>query len=108
MANTSPTAQRPASQDAKSPARPVARYQIGNVSAAVFTDSVKKKNGDTFDVFNVSLRRSYKKADGSLANSHSLRSGDLLSAIEALQKCHTFIAASEDGNLPGGGEQPEQ
>ena len=86
----------------------MARYQIGNVSAAVFTDSVKKKNGDTFDVFNVSLRRSYKKADGSLANSHSLRSGDLLSAIEALQKCDTYIAAAKDGNVPDLGEQPQE
>jgi len=97
MANTSPKAQRPAeNEDATSPAKPVATFRYGGVSAAIFTDKVKTKNGKSLDVYNVSLRRSYRKADGQWSPSRSLRSADLLPASLALQKCYEFLNDVQD------------
>ena len=99
MANTSPKAERPASnQDATTSAKPVATFRYGSVSAAVFTNSVNKA-GKTFDLHAVSARRSFRNAQGGWEATHSLRPVDLLPAALALQKCYEFIndaAAVED------------
>ena len=99
MANPSPKAERPASnQDATSSAKPVATFRYGSVSAAVFTNPVSK-GGKTFDVHAVSVRRSFRNAQGGWEATHSLRRVDLLPAALALQKCYEFIndaAAVED------------
>ena len=93
MANTSPQAPRPATtKDAPNAAAPVGSFRFGNVSAAIFTNRVKTQSGKTFDVHNVSLRRSHRNANGEWEHTHSLRAGDLLQAAHALLKCYDFIA----------------
>lgn len=87
MANTLPKAEHPASKDAT----PLATFRFENVSAAVFTEQVKTKVGANVDVFHVSLRTSYRSADGEWKYSHSLNRGDLLPAALALMKCYDFI-----------------
>ncbi len=86
MANTSPT----------SSAKPVASFRYGNVSAAIFTNEVKSKEGNTFDVHNVSVRRSYRDGKGDWAQTHTLRATDLLPAALALQECYRFLANDAD------------
>ena len=81
MANTSPT----------SPAKPIASYRYGSVSAAVFTDEVRK-NGKTFDAYSVNVRRSYRNSNGEWVQTHTLRKADLLPASYALQKCYEFVS----------------
>lgn len=96
MANASPTGQRPASkQDATSPAKPVANFRCGSVSAAIFAAQAKTKDGKTFDVHNVSVRRSYKKADGEWGSIHTLREADLVPASLALLQCHQFLNGAD-------------
>jgi len=91
MAHTTPTAQRPAAQqDAPSSAQPVAAFRFESVSAAVFPDTVKLKDGKTVDVFHISLRRAYKTADGKWEHTAVLRPGDLLPAALALMKSYEF------------------
>ncbi len=81
-----------------SPAKPAARFGTSTVSAAIFRERVATKKGDAFEVFNIDLRRSYKKADGSFGNSHTLRAGDLDAAIAALGECKEYVAShSSDG-----------
>jgi hypothetical protein len=93
MANTSPKAERPAStKDAANGAAPVGSFRFGSVSAAVFTNRVTTQGGKTLDVFNVSLRRSYRNAGGEWEHTHTLRTADLLPAAYALLKCYDFIA----------------
>ena len=86
MANTSPT----------SPAKPVASFRYGTVSAAVFTNTVKK-DGETFDVQSVSVRRSYR-SDDEWKTTHSLRKADLLPAAFALVKCFEHLTTDADGD----------
>jgi hypothetical protein len=56
-------------------------FRSGSVSAALFIDG------------NVSLRRSYRTATGEWKSTHTLRSGDVPHAIEALQKCLELLQA---------------
>ncbi len=61
MANTPSTAKRPAeTQDATSPAQPVATVRYGDVSAAVFAEVIRLPNGTEVTTHRVSLRRSYR------------------------------------------------
>ena len=91
MATPSPKGIRPPSErDETSPAKPVATFRYGSVSAAVFTNTVSK-GGKTFDVHAVSVRRSYRNAQGEWEQTHSLRAADLLPTALALQKCYEFI-----------------
>ena len=106
MTSISSKAKRPADQQgATSSAKPVARFGNETVSAAVFKEQRTTKAGKPFTAFNVSLRRSYRKADGSFGYTHTLRGDDVRDAIEALKKCDSYIAAAEEGNVPG--DEPE-
>ena len=70
------------------------------MSAAVFTNPVSK-GGKTFDLHVVSVRRSFRNAQGGWESTHSLRRADLLPVALALQKCYEFIndaAAVSDDN----------
>ena len=79
-----------------SPAKPVARFGNETVSAAVFHEERKTKKGESFDAFNISLRRSYKKADGSFGHTQTLQANDLDAAIDALTKCKDYIAQQRE------------
>ena len=93
MATTSPTAQRPATQDATSPAKsPTFTCRFGQVSAAVFTNQVKLQSGKTANIPNVTLRRSFRNAQGDWEHTHSLRASDLLPAELALTRCYEHLA----------------
>lgn len=90
------SAPRPASQDATSETgKPVAVFRFGDISAAVFADEAKTKDGRTIRVAKVSIRRSYREADGTWQPTSSLRRDDLLPAAHALMKCYDFIAGDE-------------
>jgi hypothetical protein len=80
---TSTTGSTPASGENK----PIASFRFGNVSAAIFP--VRVKDGTVMDV---SIRRSYKDADGAWKHTHSLAQEDLLPAALALTKCYEHIA----------------
>jgi hypothetical protein len=101
MANTSLKAPRPAHQDATpsapAAAKPAAVFRYGSVSAAVFSDVVQK-DGRTFTVSSVSLRRAYRDAAGAWQHTHSLRPQDLLPAALALTRAYEHVqdAQGED------------
>jgi hypothetical protein len=96
MANTSPNAQRPASNGATSSAKPVAVFRFENVSAAIFAESAKTKDGQTTEKYNVSVRRSYRTKDGEWEHTHTLRRGDLLPAMLGMLKCYEYISACSE------------
>ena len=75
----------PATTDRK----PVVAYQYGNVSAAVFRETIKDGA-----VLNVSVRKSFKDKAGAWQHTHTLAAADLLPAALALTKCFEWIAAS--------------
>ena len=105
---SSSTASRPASQDAPSAtAKPAAVHRSGVLSAAIFLQRVKAKNGQSIQMPSVSLRRSYKDAAGKWQQTTALRGQDLLTAAFLLTKCYDSLGdldrtpegdADEDGD----------
>lgn len=105
MAKTSPQAQRPAyNQDATSSAKPVATMRYGSLSAAVFRNPVKTKDGRTVHSYTVSLRRSYQQ-DGQWAQTHTLHDEDLLAAAHALERSYDFITEAKAADVETKSEQ---
>lgn len=93
MADSSDKASRPAKSDATSSAEPVLKLRFGDVSAAVFADTIETKDGNSFTRHNVSLRRSYRDAEsGDWKHTNVLSETDLLPAAEALRHCFHEIA----------------
>ena len=76
----------------------------GNVSAAVFRNPLKTKDGETVYSYTVSVRRSYQQ-NGKWAQTHSLRQGDLLGAAHALERCYDFISEAAVDGLEAESEQ---
>jgi hypothetical protein len=93
MATTPSTAKRPAeTQDATSPAQPVATVRYGDVSAAIFAELVRLPSGTEVTTHRVSLRRSYRdRQTDEWKHTHLLGDSDLLPAAEALRKCFEII-----------------
>ena len=104
MAKPSPTAPRPAIEDATSPApaanQPVAVFRFEHVSASVFANDVKLPQGSV-TLLSTSLRRSFKNADGAWQHTHSLRASDLLPAALALLKCYEFVTEAQAKDSTG-------
>ena len=73
---------------------PVVSYQYGRVSAAVFANAVKTKDGRILDIPRLDLRRSYRNAKGDWESTHSLGVSDLLPAALALMKCYEHLASN--------------
>jgi hypothetical protein len=98
MAHTSPTspAQAPVAVPTPTPPKsdgtPIAVFRFGSVSAAVFPKAPSGRAGKSFSI---SLRRSYRTAEGTWERLQSLRPVDLPLAILALQKCYESLTARE-------------
>ena len=104
MATTSPQAPRAPQKPETPPAppaasaevettkalKPIQAFRYGRVSAAVFVQSFQR-NGQAEFGYNVSLRRSFRDAQGKWHWTHTLRAEDLPPAAVALQKCYEFI-----------------
>ena len=94
MANTSPQAERPASQDVTSSAQPSITFRFENVSAAIYPKERHLPSGKVVTFHHVSLRRRYCDSDGKWQSSSTLDRVDLLPAAVALQKCYEYIEAA--------------
>jgi hypothetical protein len=91
MATTATTpspAQTPATASTptagKSDAKPAAAFRFGKMSAAVFPQP-----GNASPI--ISLRRSYKTAEGTWDHMHGMYAEDLPTAILALEKCFEHL-----------------
>jgi hypothetical protein len=97
MGNTTPKAQRPANEDAKPSARPVARFGYLNTTVSVFRNPVKTKGGRSVDAYNVSVSRSYM-SNGKRVFTHVLGRNDLLPAGLGLLRAFEYIENAQNGN----------
>lgn len=74
--------------------RPVAKFQFGGISAAVFRNEARRADGTTFSVFNTVLQRTYVDANGEYRTTSSFGVNDLPRAIACLQRAFEFCAGS--------------
>jgi hypothetical protein len=108
MANTTPTAARPAAkQDGTSSApssnRPLAVFRFGSISAAVFAQDITR-DGKTETLPHISLQRAYRTSDGVWHYTNSLRKADLLFGSYALIKCFEFLTHDSDAEEEQNGQ----
>ena len=66
-------------------AKPVYAVSYRGVSAAVFADSRDQAT------LNVTLRKSYRDAEGKWQHTHTLKTDDLPAAVLALQKVYEWL-----------------
>lgn len=91
MAQSTPKAQRPApTKDATPPAKPKHVFRFGHVSVAVFARQRTAADRE-FVVWNVSIRKSFRTAEGQWRQTQTLSADDLLPAAMALQQAYAAI-----------------
>jgi hypothetical protein len=83
---------------------PEKRFSAGTISATVWQNAGKAKDGQTISYRTVSLQRRYKDKNGAWQNANSLRLNDLPKASLVLQKAYEFMvlrdAASGSAEYP--------
>jgi len=77
--------------------KPEKHFKFGGVRATVWCDVRKSAGGKSFKSRSVTLDRAYKDADGEWKNTHSLKEGDILKAMTALQQAFEFMTQKSDG-----------
>lgn len=69
---------------------PVFKERIGNVTAAVWENTVKV-NGQDIKNHSVTVEKSYKDKEGNWKNTTSLNRNEVPKAIEALRAAYLFM-----------------
>jgi len=77
---------------------PEKRFSTGAISAAVWQNQGKSKEGEAVSFRTVSLQRRYKDKEGNWQSSSSLRVNDLPRASLVLQKAYEFLVLKEMQN----------
>ena len=74
---------------------PEKKFSTGTISATVWQNQGKSKNGETIEYRTVSLQRGYKDRNGVWQNTNSLRINDLPKASLVLQKSFEYVVLKE-------------
>ena len=74
---------------------PEKRFSTGVVTATVWQNAGKSKEGDAVNYRTVSVARSYKDKNGVWQKANSLRVNDLPKAILVLQKAFEYVVLRE-------------
>jgi len=75
--------------------KPVKKFSFGSVSASVWKNERKTKEGRSFVVYSVSVQRVYTDEKGKPANTSSLRKHDVEAAINCLQAAKDYLKSLE-------------
>lgn len=78
----------------KEKVKPVHRVNCGLVQAAVWKNVIKK-DGETIDVFNVTIQKNYKDGD-EWKTSGSFGLNDLPRAVVAFQKAYEYLVIKDN------------
>lgn len=75
---------------------PEKKFRASPVTATVWANEVRTKEGETRMYRTISLERVYKDKDGSWKSTTSLRTNDLPKAVLVLNKAFEYISLKED------------
>jgi hypothetical protein len=73
---------------------PEKAFRIGAISATVWRNTIRKKDGSEAEVRSITFKRSYQDKDGAWKDSNSLRTMDLPKAALVLNKAYEYIMMS--------------
>lgn len=71
---------------------PLKKFKAGAISATIWENQGKNKQGDAISYNSISFDRSYKDANDEWQKTNSLRTSDLPRAILVLNKAYEFVA----------------
>jgi len=77
--------------------QPEKRFSTGAISASVWQNEGKNKNGEAFSYQTVNLQRRYKDKDGNWQSTSTLRLNDLPKAQLVLGKAYEHIVLRDNG-----------
>lgn len=75
--------------------QPEKKYRVGSISATIWLNSRKDKEGNLSQFRTISFERSYKDKDDEWQSTNSLRVGDLPKARLVLEKAYEYIMLKE-------------
>ena len=78
---------------------PEMKFKAGAISATVWRNTIKRKDGSDADVRSVTFQRSYQDKEGAWKNTSSLRAMDLPKAALVLNKAYEYIVLNGQGDL---------
>lgn len=79
--------------------KPTAKFRAGGLSATVWKNTQKTKEGKDFSYYSISIDRNYTDKTGAWKSTNSMRAGDLPKAIVVIKKAYEFLVLKEqDGN----------
>ena len=77
---------------------PEKKFSTGVISATIWQNQGRGRNGEVTSFRTVSFQRSYKDKNGVWQNSNSLRVNDLPKASLVLQKAYEYVVLKEAQN----------
>jgi hypothetical protein len=77
---------------------PEKKFRASPISATIWANEVKTKDGETRLYRTVSLERTYKDKDGVWKTTTSLRTTDLPKAVLVLNKSYEYVSIKEEGD----------
>ncbi|MFH1133847.1 MAG: hypothetical protein V1735_05105 [Nanoarchaeota archaeon] len=80
--------------------KPEIKFRAGAISATVWNNETKAKDGSPAAYKTISLQRSFKDKEGVWKNTASFRTADIPKAMVVLNKAyeHLVLAATENGD----------
>lgn len=79
--------------------KPIKKFRVGSISASVWKNTNKNKEGQTFDVHSVTLQRVYTDKTGKPANTNTLRKEDIPKAIMVLLGAEKYFTALDSETM---------
>ena len=86
------TTEKRFSERSDTPNTPVKKFKAGAISATIWENQSKDKQGEDISYNSVSFDRNYKDANGQWQKTSSLRMSDLPRAVLVLNKAYEFLA----------------
>lgn len=77
---------------------PEKKFRASPITATIWTNEVKSKEGELRLFRTISLERSYKDKDDNWKSTTSLRVNDLPKAVLVLNKAYEYISIKEEGD----------
>ena len=79
-----------------SPTRPERSFRVGAVRAAVWVNTVRAKDGSSFQKKRIVLERRYRDANGDWKSTNSYDINDIPKARLALHQAYAYLTAAEE------------
>lgn len=80
----------------KKEVKPEKKFRAGGVSATVWKNQAKNKEGKEYDFFTVGVERSYKDKKDEWQKTSSMMVNDLPKVILVAQKAYDFVTSSPE------------